>query len=463
MPPPRIRIARSGQFDTRGSPPDTTGAVGPWSFIETVNRNVGIYARGGHLLAKARLGRLFGSSTSHISGPEIHWDPYTGAFYYAGIDVTEGAERIFFGWSRTQNPRTLEESAWCKYRYEDYGTAHQIPDFPKLGDTQGFALVGVNVFNEQGLYRRSDVVSFAKPAPGTTADCPSSVAATQFRNLSAEGAWDPGSQTGGVPAASPVPVVQTDAGATGYVVAPDLNGVGGFGHQPGMGDALAMFPVTDATDEPSIGDPVIVPIVSWNKPLPAHQMGARVVLDTLDGRLTQAVSGVDPAHGGTLGIWTQHTVYGGGGAQVRWYEIHPAGSMIQNGTISEPARYVFNAAIAPDRQVGPSGSSHGDAMVIGFDTSGRTQYVAIRMISKSGSEPMTRSVLVRRSPGIDNDFTCHYPLGPRCSWGYYGGASPDPVPSEDLHGRVWLANEWTNASRSGSGVDWRTEIWEAQP
>jgi hypothetical protein len=437
--------------------------VGPSSFIEAVNRSVGIYARGGHRLARARLAMLYGASTGNISSPGIHWDPHTEAFYYTGIDVSEGAELIFFGWSRTPSPRAIDDSAWCRYRYADYGTAHQIPDFPKLGDTRRFALVGVNVFSEGGLYRRSDVVSFAKPAPGTTADCPSSVPATQFRNLSAEGNWDPRTRTGGVPAVAPIPVVQTDAGATGYVVAADLNGVGAFGSQPGMGSAIAMFPVTDGPAAPSIGDPLLVPILPWYEPPPAHQKGTRVVLDTLDGRLTQAVSGVDPAHGGTLGIWTQHTIYGGGGARVRWYELGPAGSMIQSGTISRPDRSMFNAAIAPDRQVGPLGSSHGDAMVIGFDTSSRTQYVAIRMISKSGSEPMSRSVLVRRSPGIDNDFTCHFPLGPRCSWGYYSGASPDPVPSEGPHGRVWLANEWTNASRAAAGVDWRTEIWEAQP
>jgi hypothetical protein len=85
------------------------------------------------------------------------------------------------------------------------------------------------------------------------------------------------------------------------------------------------------------------------------------------------------------------------------------------------------------------------------------------MLSKVGVSSASGWVTVRTSPGHMNDFTCHYPLGPRCQWGDYPGASPDPVPSGTARGYVWLVNQWTLMSRDPSGVDWRTTVWQAAP
>src|SRR5439155_10012462 len=361
-------------------------------------------------------------------------------------------ERIFFGWSRTPKPLSGDESQWCKYRYGAYGLVHRIPDFPRLGDTEDFAIVGVNVINDHSLaFMRADLVAFDKPAPGATASCPGSIAATRFMNLSVEGEWNGHAQAGGIPAFTPIPVAQTDASATGYVVAPDLTGVGGFGEGSGAGDALGIFRVTNDGGEPRVSGPVLVRVRTWDLPLPARQPGTNVVLDTLDTRLTQAMSGVDPSHQGLDAIWTQHTVLGGRGSEVRWYEIDPAGSIVQSGVVADNARFVFNAAISSNRQVGATGSTHGDAMVLTFNTSNSSEYVAVRMLSKVGEAQASEWTTVRTSPGYMNDFTCHYPLGPRCQWGDYPGASPDPVPSGGAHGFVWLVNEWSVQSRHPSG------------
>jgi hypothetical protein len=461
---PQIVKSWAGRYDARSSPPDATGAVGPSSYIQLINRGYAIYNRNGHLVYGGGLASLFGAQNTQVGEPQIHWDPYTGAFYYAGIDFMEGRERIFYGWSRSPKPLSGADSQWCKYRYGEYGQVRRVPDFPRLGDTTDFAAVGVNVINEHtGAYMRSDLVTFGKPAPGTTASCPGTVDTTRFMNLSVEGAWDGHSQGGGIPAYTPLPVAQTDPSDTGFVVAPDLNGVDGFGDGDGAGNALGIFRLTNDGGEPQLSGPVLVPVPAWDIPLPARQRGTAVVLDTLDTRLTQAMSGVDGAHGGVNAIWTQHTVLGGRGAAVRWYEIDPAGSIVQSGTVKDDDRFVYNAAISSDRQVAGAGSSHGDAMVLTFNTSSPSEYVAIRMLSKVGVSSASGWVTVRTSPGHMNDFTCHYPLGPRCQWGDYPGASPDPVPSGTARGYVWLVNQWTLMSRDPSGVDWRTTVWQAAP
>src|SRR5438309_1854328 len=106
---------------------------------------------------------------------------------------------------------------------------------------------------------------------------------------------------------------------------------------------------TSASTRPTSATASIFPITrscatavaSYGRPPNAPQPSTSNRLDTLDGRLTQAVSGVDPAHGGAVGLWTQQTVAGGAGSQVRWYELNPAShSIFQSGAASDGALYV---------------------------------------------------------------------------------------------------------------------------
>lgn len=56
-----------------------------------------------------------------------------------------------------------------------------------------------------------------------------------------------------------------------------------------------------------------------------------MAIDTGDGRLPQAISAIDPARAGALAIWTSHTVSGGAGSMVRWYEIDPVHVAVPDG------------------------------------------------------------------------------------------------------------------------------------
>ena len=73
--------------------------------------------------------------------------------------------RLLFGFSKTPSPSSAAD--WCKYTI-DYGA--EVPDFPKLGDTQHFAVIGVNAFTSKGFaiaFRGSDVLAVDKPPAGT--------------------------------------------------------------------------------------------------------------------------------------------------------------------------------------------------------------------------------------------------------------------------------------------------------
>jgi hypothetical protein len=489
-----------GIFDTRGTPGDATGAVGPSTMVEMVNTRVGLYQRSGHLVASQGLGVFLGLTQAHcLMEPQIHWDPYTNAYYFAmvdrgvtlvGGDCPVGQETLWYGWSTTPNPASLTASDWCALHFDDYGGDAEIPDSPKLGDTKDFGLIGVNVFGpDTGStvpFLRSDVVAFPKPAPGHTGSCPSSQTLYTFPNLSDEGEWSGTVDGAGVPAFSPVPVVQTDPSSTGYIVSADFNGssdppydgylpAGG----PFLGDTISVFTVTMGSGGvPHVSSPTNIPVTSFLWPTNAAQMGSSLRLDTQEGRLTQAMSGVDPAHATPSSepgaIWVQHTVRGGAGAMVRWYELDPtaaSGSQVmQTGTLVNPSMWLYNAAITSDRQVVVDGTgtvtdaNYGNSMVIGYDASGTASWVTVKMVSKIGNNPRSGSVVVKTSGGANNDYSCHHsPNHLLCRWGDYAGAAPDPYPSTTGHGHVWLVNEWVTKSTSPTNDDWRTFVWRANP
>jgi hypothetical protein len=152
-------------------------------------------------------------------------------------------------------------------------------------------------------------------------------------------------------------------------------------------------------------------------------------------------------------------VMGGAGSQVNWYEIRPGGSpkLYQKGAVSDPGLYVFNGGVSNDRTVEKSGAAaHGDAMIMGFNTSSTTAYPAIQMVSKVGDNPQSGFVLVEQATTFHNDFSCA--MTGTCRWGDYSGATPDPGAGvKGLHGEVWLSVQLT------AGSAWNTWNFEAKP
>jgi hypothetical protein len=339
----------NGQYQGGIAPPDPTGAIGPNGYIELINLRYGIYGRDGTLVPAAGsegdLGALTGLPVGDLSDPQILWDPGAQRFYYLALDVATFG--FAFGYSTTANHQTGAD--FCKYILDfGYGGTlfGSLPDYPKLGVTRDFVLIGSNVFLLGAYYTGSNVNWMVKP---TDPACPGSLGAggtfSGLRNAD-------GSQT-----STPVPAVSADPSGTGYVV-------GSVDPGTGTGSALSVFKVTR---DPSTGyaaisgpNPIIVP--AYSMPASAPQPGVTAVIDTMDTRLTHAVAAYDPNLGATA-VWTAHTVFGGAGAEGRWYEINVGGtpSLAQSGTVSDPNLFVWNGAISPNRRTtarpGPSGAT----------------------------------------------------------------------------------------------------------
>src|SRR5438105_3087700 len=132
----------NGTYQTGLAPPDANGAIGPSSYMETVNTKFAIYSRTGSLIGSSSLAKLTGISGHSLSDPEVKYDIGTGRFWYSAVyfdPVFLSDNGLAIGFSKNSNPKGPRN--FCKY-YVGFGS--DLPDYPKLGDSQDFMTVGFN-------------------------------------------------------------------------------------------------------------------------------------------------------------------------------------------------------------------------------------------------------------------------------------------------------------------------------
>jgi hypothetical protein len=441
---PTIGVSWNGQSQGDLAPPDPTGAIGIHSYIELINLRYGIYERDGTLIDDGDLGALTLFPVSELTDPQIVWDPTSQRYYYLVLDFFTSA--YAFGYSKSADPQSAND--FCHYVIDAFYGPFYLPDYPKLAVTEDFVLVGSNVFLLFSFYIGSDVNWFLKP---TDPLCPA--------QLGPGGTFSSLTNVDGTQTSTPEPAVMTDVTSGGWIV-------GSADVATGPASYLTLFKVTkNAQGFAQLSPPMSVPVATYDMPANAPQADTTQLLDTMDTRLTHAVAGYDPRIDAT-GIWTAHTVFGGAGAEARWYEISTAGTphVSLSGVVTDPDVYVFNGAISPDRAADDASdatATTGSAMVFGFNTSSASTYSAIQMVSQRGTGPQSGRVMVKQSVGPNVDFSCGSSIPNVCRWGDYGGATPDPLRNHG--GQVWLSNEWNNPATDGTSPVWQTWNWSASP
>ena len=448
---------------TNIAPSDSTGAIGPTRYVELINQRIGVYDRNGTLLSSASLWGLTGLSTSNdqLFDVQVIWDSQTNRFYYAMVDARNNFTNNLIAWGFSKSTAPSASSPdWCHYQssFGVYGT-NAFPDYPKLGDSKNFLLIGINRFNNAlNAYLGSDVIWITKPtSTATITNCPTpglSGVKTGLKN--ADGSF----------MSTPVPANQVDPIATGWVVGTQDAGVG-------TGTYISLYRVKKDSNTGAAKFKLYkIPLPAsqhYSMPPSAPQAGSSYAIDTSDARITQAVAAIDPRFN-RQAVWAQHTVAGGAGAQIAWFEIDTgdgstAPSLSQSGIVSHPSLYVYNGAISPDRvyriSSGTITKKFGSAMALGFNTSSASADVAIQTVSKRGLNAQSGFTKVQQSPGPNEDFTCS-----PCRWGDYAGASPDPAAATGgsaVTGQVWFTNQWNRASTDNINIDWTTWNWSVIP
>jgi hypothetical protein len=442
---PSTTSSWAGAFDADFAPSDSTGAVGTQRFIQLVNSQFAIYDKGSPTpISSGSLNTLANASVADtLFDVQVIWDPTTSRFYYTMIDVVSQTQNnLAFGFSKSASPSSGSSSDWCKYSIP-YGS--QFPDYPKLGDSKYFALIGVNVFTGD-FFTGADALAITKPSSGS--GCPSSLKLKAKSDLKSNDSTF---------AFTPVPANEIDTKGTGWIAAVPSS-------LPSK--KVSLFKVQKKNGEAKIQKTATqLKVNSYSAPSNAPQSGNSVKIDTLDGRLTQAVAATDPAHNDKFALWTQHTVSGGAGSRVRWYEIYPSKpKLIQNGSVSDSSKYDFNGAISPNRAVKGSNKSGGKNMVLNFTASSSSSFPTIKMVSKKGNSDQSGQVVVKQSPGPIAGFDCSK-SGQPCRWGDYASATPDPSNSS----RIWNVSHWASGNKPpcttsvNCPATWRTQIFIATP
>jgi PKD repeat protein len=432
------------------TPPDTTGAIGPSDYVEAVNNEIAVYARTDLSLIGSPEDLATFTKGIEPCDPQIKYDSATERWFYVAIrcDGTKTLNQLYLGFSKTSDPTdlsTASEHGWCGYEYS-FGAAFE--DYPKLGLDAQHIVIGTNSFSTTSeALLTAHVFSLPKPV-GEITTCPVAPALSSFGS---EGT--PLKTTVlGHKASTPEPATVADGSKNGYVVAADE-----ATPFSGKGKNIMIWQVAGTATAPTL-EALGAPVVSeFALPPNVPQPGSTDELDSLDSRLTQAVTAPDPTAGNADAVWTQHTVAGGAGTVVRWYELLPGTVAVkQAGTISDPSKVVFNGAIAPTLNGGA---------VIDYNAGGKTALVQMMAQSRIASAPagtMGSPALLASSSAIDADFSCpSQPLGEffeasSCRWGDYAGASVDPINGN----LVWGSNQVNGAigpdSEFGHNAQWQT-------
>jgi phosphodiesterase/alkaline phosphatase D-like protein len=419
------------------TPPDSTGAIGPTRYVEFVNNLVGVYDRSNlTLLSSTDLGTFTAvPSGLATSDPQIQWDPQGNRWFYGAVGFNSNftSTYLLFGWSKTADPTDLA-GGWCRYASP---TGSNITDYPKLGHDANFVTFGDNVYDgsQPGLpFVTADIWAIAKPS-ASQSTCAGSVAATHFAD-----AKHVLTNADGTGAFTPVPANTADASANGYIVA---------AHDPSVTPQSKVMVWHVAPGPKLVADGDISVGTTYSVPPSVPQPGAAYLLDSLDGRLTQAVALFDPSAGAEA-VWTQHTVAGSGRSTVRWYEFLPGSLTVrQQGRLANSTDYYWNAAISP--------SSAGNDAMISYNRGSSSLLPVIGAQTRTKSTPLGQmdagEVVLGSSSDADQEtlFQGNCTSNP-CRWGDYSGATPDPINP----GVVWGTNQLIGPAVFGL-AQWTTE------
>jgi hypothetical protein len=419
--------ATDNSFANQGTPPDTTGAIGPAHYVEFVNSKVGVYGRSNLGLVGSRdLDAFAGRSGDDVFDPQIQWDQQAGRWLYVADDIDSvGRNFLAFGWSKTSDPTDLV-GGWCRFAVStDVGGGRFLEDYPKLGHDNVHILFGTNSVRGNGFYT-AHIYSLPKPAAGDTSCTTPTL--TSFGSP-----FNPLTTSDGDLVLTPVAVNTADSSGAGYVVAADSPF---FVTSPSQ---VMAWHVGGSASSPTLFPDGNLNVTPYDFPANVPQPGTSFVIDSADARLTQAVAHADPGAGGAEAVWTQHTVDGSGGRSiVRWYELLPSSLTVrQLGTIQNASQFVFNGAISP--------AVNGTTAAINYNTGSSSQLVDIRAQSRLDTTAlgqMTGEIVLGTSSANDIDFSCSS-QNP-CRWGDYAGASPDPANEQGIWGSNQLNGPHTS-------------------
>jgi hypothetical protein len=181
---PTVNVLSNFDGLVSGSPPDTCGAVGPNSYVETINASVAIFGKNGTSTARDTLSHFL-FTVGGITPTDAHsflgdatscYDQVTGQFIVGDLDVDIATAKSSFDFavSKTSNPTTLTTADWTFYQIATTETTAAgtglWSDYPgNIGYNRDAVVLTWNMFDSRlnsGGHVRVDAISQSSLSAG---------------------------------------------------------------------------------------------------------------------------------------------------------------------------------------------------------------------------------------------------------------------------------------------------------
>ena len=404
-------VGFDGIASTGFIPPDTNGAAGPSSYIESVNTTLAMYDKttGNRIAGPTSFGSFFlplGGELS-FSDPVVIYNEVTQRYGIGILDFSGSACRLDFAISNTSNPTTLTSANWsfARFNTNDGVGGFNLSDYPKIGyNADGFVL-SFNMFLNSQSFTHVSTLSIANDltSPGITV------------------------VPGGGSHFTLAPAAMHTASPGDPMWFVEGQGTGGGGSTVRV----------DRMDNPFNPVPThnftTIAVPAYGNVPNARQPGTSINTSGLGTRFyfsdMQTV-------GGVTHLVTAHMAGAGGGVQAQWLDIQVSGTLglVQSGFINQGAgidTYIPDAAMSPDGSIGMT-----------FIESSSSEFMSVYVTGRKATDALgTMQTPILAKAGVAA-------LNPSDRVGDYSTTSIDPV-----DGTFWSANEY-----AGAGGNWRTFV-----
>jgi len=411
--PPALKVNVAGLSYAQwgaGHPPDTSGAVGPKQFVQTVNTSIGVYDKTGNQLNAFTFNTFFGQfqtgtpcDNQNGGDPQVIFDQPSNKWIVADLSYPSGGP-YYFCMAVSDGPN-ITGKKWTLYPY--VASADSLNDYPKIASGPDGLYLTSNMFLHFAQFTGAEVWAFNRDSLGTKKlDAQTVRTSSQYGSLLAANSYAATASKG------PEYLTSLESSTT----------IGLWKYKVNWADpSKSTFTQT----------PQLITVSAYQTAGSVPEQGGSA-LDTLSDRPMYALQ---KATDGTL--WFNHSVQVGSQAGVRWYQVDPATAKVLQQSTYAPqdglSRWMGSLAV----------DKSGD-MAVGFNTSSSTSFPSInyagRLVTDKKNK-LTSEGNVVKGKGSQ--------IG-TSRWGDYSQMSIDP----NNGCTFWYTGEYYLVN----GGDWQTQI-----
>ncbi len=412
--PPALKVNVAGlDYNTWGAghPPDTSGAVGPKQYIQTVNTSIGVYSKAGKQLNAFTFNTFFsqfhtGTPCDNQNGgdPQVIFDRPSNKWIIADLSYPSGGP-YYFCMAVSDGPNITNQK-WTLYPY--VASKDSLNDYPKIASGPNGLFLTSNMFLHFQSFIGAEVWAFQRSSLGTN-----KLNVQTVRTSSSYGSLLPANSYATKERKGPDYLVSLESSTQ-----------------------LGLWKYKVNWAKPRRSTFTQTPTLITVKPYqPAGEVPLKngSAVDSLSDRPMYQLQ----LSKGTL--WFNHSVQVGSQAGVRWYQI---------GNISGTPKVLQQSTFAPkdglSRWMGSVGLDKMGNMAVGYSIASSSAYPSINYATRLAGDRknrLTAEGTIVKGKGSQTGIS---------RWGDYSQMSLDP----SNHCTLWYTQEYYLVT----GGDWQTRI-----